>query len=165
MSAQLKTENSELAPRAPRIINGELVNGEWLKRCPRCEESLPLSEFGVVRARPDGLNLYCKQCVREKMAAFRQTLPKVNHNSVRRRRRLARPERKVSVKVRRPLRDGSIDAGLELLFLATPRGGERSLEEIAFVCGCSASTIEKIQTKAMRKLAASPLVHRLRAAA
>ena len=26
-----------------------------LKRCPRCEESLPLSEFGICRARKDGL--------------------------------------------------------------------------------------------------------------
>ena len=39
-----------------------------LKRCPRCEESLPLSEFGVCRARKDGLNLYCKRCIRQKIA-------------------------------------------------------------------------------------------------
>lgn len=45
-----------------------------LKRCPRCEESLPLSEFGVCRARKDGLNLYCKRCIREKIAQSRQAL-------------------------------------------------------------------------------------------
>ena len=45
-----------------------------LKRCPRCEESLPLSEFGVCRARRDGLNLYCKRCIRQKIAISRQAL-------------------------------------------------------------------------------------------
>lgn len=45
-----------------------------LKRCPRCEESLPLSEFGVCRARKDGLNLYCKGCIRQKIAQSRQAL-------------------------------------------------------------------------------------------
>lgn len=45
-----------------------------LKRCPRCEESLPLSEFGVCRARKDGLNLYCKRCIRQKIAISRQAL-------------------------------------------------------------------------------------------
>jgi len=45
-----------------------------LKRCPRCEESLPLSEYGVCRARKDGLNLYCKRCIRQKIALSRQAL-------------------------------------------------------------------------------------------
>jgi hypothetical protein len=45
-----------------------------LKRCPRCEESLPLSEFGVCRARKDSLNLYCKRCIRQKIAVSRQAL-------------------------------------------------------------------------------------------
>ena len=45
-----------------------------LKRCPRCEESLPLTEFGVCRARKDGLNLYCKRCIRQKIALSRQAL-------------------------------------------------------------------------------------------
>lgn len=45
-----------------------------LKRCPRCEQSLPISEFGVCRARKDGLNLYCKRCIREKIAQSRQAL-------------------------------------------------------------------------------------------
>jgi len=45
-----------------------------LKRCPRCEVSLPLSEFGVCRARKDGLNLYCKRCIRQKIAISRQAL-------------------------------------------------------------------------------------------
>src|SRR5437763_16447688 len=45
-----------------------------LKTCPRCEESLPISEFGVCRARKDGLNLYCKRCIRQKIALSRQAL-------------------------------------------------------------------------------------------
>lgn len=45
-----------------------------LKRCPRCEASLPLAEFGVCRARKDGLNLYCKRCIRQKIAQSRQAL-------------------------------------------------------------------------------------------
>src|SRR5256885_522737 len=45
-----------------------------LKRCPRCEQSLPISEFGVCRARKDGLNLYCKRCIRQKIAQSRQAL-------------------------------------------------------------------------------------------
>jgi len=45
-----------------------------LKKCPRCEESLLLSEFGVCRARKDGLNLYCKRCIRQKIALSRQAL-------------------------------------------------------------------------------------------
>jgi hypothetical protein len=45
-----------------------------LKRCPRCEEALPLSEYGVCRARKDGLNLYCKRCIRQKIALSRQAL-------------------------------------------------------------------------------------------
>ena len=53
-----------------------------LKRCPRCEESLPLSEFGVCRARKDGLNLYCKRCIRQKIALSRQALKQ--YKSVRR---------------------------------------------------------------------------------
>jgi len=45
-----------------------------LKKCPRCEESLPLVEFGVCRARKDGLNLYCKQCIRRRIAQSRQAM-------------------------------------------------------------------------------------------
>ena len=45
-----------------------------LKRCPRCEETLPLSEFGICRARKDGRNLYCKRCIRQKIAQSRQAL-------------------------------------------------------------------------------------------
>jgi hypothetical protein len=52
----------------------EMTNPTELRRCPRCEESLPLSEFGICRARKDGLNLYCKPCIREKITAGRQAM-------------------------------------------------------------------------------------------
>jgi hypothetical protein len=45
-----------------------------LKKCPRCSESLPVSDFGVCRARKDGRNLYCKRCIRQKIAHSRQAL-------------------------------------------------------------------------------------------
>lgn len=56
------------------MTNAAEANALELKRCPRCEDSLPLSEFGVCRARKDGLNLYCKRCIRQKIALSRQAL-------------------------------------------------------------------------------------------
>jgi hypothetical protein len=57
-----------------RVTGLAELNVVELKRCPRCEESLPLLEFGVCRARKDGLNLYCKSCIRQKIAQSRQAL-------------------------------------------------------------------------------------------
>jgi len=54
-----------------------------LKRCPRCEESMALSEFGVCRARKDGLNLYCKRCIRQKIAQSRQALREYRNARIR----------------------------------------------------------------------------------
>ena len=50
--------------------------------------------------------------------------------------------------------DGTIDAGLFLLELATPPGVERSQKEIAEVCGCSMQNIQRIEYIALRKLRA-----------
>ena len=47
------------------------VNG---KNCPICCQQLPLSEFGVCRARKDGRNLYCKTCIRKKVTESRRAL-------------------------------------------------------------------------------------------
>jgi hypothetical protein len=44
------------------------------KDCPLCNQALPLSEFGICRARKDGLNLYCKSCIRKKVTDSRQAL-------------------------------------------------------------------------------------------
>lgn len=42
------------------------------KRCPICSKDLPISEFGICRARKDGHNLYCKSCIREKVTKSRR---------------------------------------------------------------------------------------------
>jgi hypothetical protein len=44
------------------------------KYCPICAQQLPLSEFGVCRARKDGRNLYCKSCIRTKVTNSRRAL-------------------------------------------------------------------------------------------
>jgi hypothetical protein len=44
------------------------------KDCPICLQELPLSEFGVCRARKDGRNLYCKSCIRKKVTDSRRAL-------------------------------------------------------------------------------------------
>jgi hypothetical protein len=44
------------------------------KHCPICSQQLPLSEFGVCRARKDGRNLYCKSCIRKKVTESRRAL-------------------------------------------------------------------------------------------
>lgn len=44
------------------------------KDCPLCNQALSLAEFGICRARKDGLNLYCKSCIRKKVTDSRQAL-------------------------------------------------------------------------------------------
>jgi uncharacterized Zn finger protein (UPF0148 family) len=44
------------------------------KHCPLCARDLPLTEFGVCRARKDGRNLYCKSCIRQKVTESRRAL-------------------------------------------------------------------------------------------
>jgi len=44
------------------------------KHCPICSQDLPVSEFGVCRARKDGRNLYCKSCIRKKVTDSRRAL-------------------------------------------------------------------------------------------
>src|SRR5882762_6013101 len=44
------------------------------KHCPICSQQLPLSDFGVCRARKDGRNLYCKSCIRKKVTDSRRAL-------------------------------------------------------------------------------------------
>src|SRR6476660_1722942 len=53
-------EETELAP--------------YVKHCPICTQELPISEFGICRARKDGRNLYCKSCIRNKVTQSRRAL-------------------------------------------------------------------------------------------
>src|SRR6266480_5455343 len=51
----------------------ELVAGlSNIKKCPICAKDLPLTEYGVCRARKDGRNLYCKSCIRKKVSESRR---------------------------------------------------------------------------------------------
>jgi hypothetical protein len=45
-----------------------------VKLCPICSIELPVTEFGVCRARKDGRNLYCKSCIRNKVTESRRAL-------------------------------------------------------------------------------------------
>jgi hypothetical protein len=45
-----------------------------VKHCPICSNDLPISEFGICRARKDGRNLYCKSCIRQKVTQSRRAL-------------------------------------------------------------------------------------------
>src|SRR5882762_11585312 len=42
------------------------------KQCPICSKDLPLTEYGICRARKDGRNLYCKSCIRKKVSESRR---------------------------------------------------------------------------------------------
>src|SRR4030095_8040091 len=52
----------------------ELHLSPQVKNCPICTKELPISEFGVCRARKDGRNLYCKSCIRQKVTQSRRAL-------------------------------------------------------------------------------------------
>ena len=45
-----------------------------VKHCPICSHDLPITEFGICRARKDGRNLYCKSCIRQKVTQSRRAL-------------------------------------------------------------------------------------------
>src|ERR1051326_7481167 len=45
-----------------------------LKHCPICNQDLPVSDFGVCRARRDGKNLYCRACINAKVTQSRRAL-------------------------------------------------------------------------------------------
>jgi hypothetical protein len=52
----------------------EILLSPQLKHCPICSQDLPVSEFGICRARKDGRNLYCKSCIRQKVTQSRRAL-------------------------------------------------------------------------------------------
>ena len=54
------------------MSNESAIAATGTKLCPRCNLELQLSEFGISRARKDGLNIYCKACNRDRTNASRQ---------------------------------------------------------------------------------------------
>src|SRR5687768_15100435 len=52
----------------------EIQSSPQVKQCPICSKDLPISEFGICRARKDGHNLYCKSCIRQKVTQSRRAL-------------------------------------------------------------------------------------------
>jgi hypothetical protein len=54
-------------------MSAQLIT-EPLVRCPLCSNDLPVSSFGVCRSRKSGRNLYCKECIRNKVNAARLKL-------------------------------------------------------------------------------------------
>ena len=52
----------------------EIQSSPEVKHCPICANDLPISEFGICRARKDGRNLYCKSCIRQKVTQSRRAL-------------------------------------------------------------------------------------------
>src|ERR1044072_2999234 len=52
----------------------EILVSPQVKNCPICSNELPISEFGICRARKDGRNLYCKSCIRQKVTQSRRAL-------------------------------------------------------------------------------------------
>jgi hypothetical protein len=55
-------------------MKGEIALPPDIKYCPICAKELPISEFGICRARKDGRNLYCKSCIRNKVTQSRRAL-------------------------------------------------------------------------------------------
>src|SRR5437868_2668025 len=52
----------------------EIQMSPQVKHCPICSQDLPITEFGICRARKDGRNLYCKSCIRHKVTQSRRAL-------------------------------------------------------------------------------------------
>src|SRR5215203_5858474 len=52
----------------------EIKSPPEVKHCPICSNELPITEFGICRARKDGRNLYCKSCIRQKVTQSRRAL-------------------------------------------------------------------------------------------
>jgi hypothetical protein len=46
-----------------------------MKNCLKCQESKPLSDFGRDVQKKDGLNAYCKLCIRKRNIDFRKNHP------------------------------------------------------------------------------------------
>src|ERR1043165_7792831 len=52
----------------------EIQTAPQVKHCPICSKELPITEFGICRARKDGRNLYGKSCMLQKVTQSRRAL-------------------------------------------------------------------------------------------
>jgi hypothetical protein len=95
------------------------MNPPNLKHCPICDNDLPVSEFGICRARKDGRNLYCKEDIRKKVAQSR--IGKKNWRQV---------QKAKQVKLLEQLRDPQFDEKLLVLPLSRLSPVERVKEAI-----------------------------------
>ena len=50
----------------------ERAQDQRLRFCPMCDAMIPITEFGISRARKDGLNRYCRPHTRQQVYEFRQ---------------------------------------------------------------------------------------------
>jgi hypothetical protein len=53
----------------PNHVPHEIIDGIELKRCTKCREYKPLTEYIKSKANKDGLNIYCNDCLKEKKKA------------------------------------------------------------------------------------------------
>jgi hypothetical protein len=66
-----------------------------LKRCACCKlDKTAADDFGVDRRRPDGLNVYCKSCIRSKLTQSREANPE-KHREYSASERERNPQRKM----------------------------------------------------------------------
>lgn len=122
-----------------------------LIRCPRCEESLPESSFGICRARPSGRNLYCARCIREKIALQRQRVRDM------RRAQTAVERKPYTLAKVRPIYRMNVSAQ-DAVMLAIQRGADtqKKIKQATKltsdeICDALAWNIEKLNREALRQ--------------
>jgi hypothetical protein len=103
-----------------------------LKHCPLCVQDLPVVEFGIVRARKDGRNLYCKACIRTKSKTQREGRRDYKHEhqlALRRKREKEQRERESQAPPTAPDTPAALTP-VQRVKLAI-QGGARTQREIA----------------------------------
>jgi hypothetical protein len=76
------------------------------KRCPRCESTLPLSDFALRRDRPCGVKSICLSCDRAKAKAYYEANreARLAHMEAKRRAAGVRPRGKTGPRLYKPRR-------------------------------------------------------------
>lgn len=122
------------------------------KRCPSCDTSKSISEFGKDKSRPDKLCLYCKSCKSIKKRAYRRKYKEV----LLEREKKYREENRDSLRERRK---GWKDYGLNGKYARYKRGAKKrnysfelSLDEFSnlitdancYLCGRESSGVDRL---------------------